>query len=73
MLLNQICDVTIFVVRLSFCKAVCNLGFERFYINKMFRIVSSMFMGGSSSGGIRAVVWQQEGCWFDPRAPPPPS
>jgi len=21
---------------------------------------------------IRAVVWQQEGCWFDPRAPPPP-
>jgi len=24
----------------------------------------------SSSGGIRAVVWQREGCWFDPRAPP---
>jgi len=21
---------------------------------------------------VRAVVWQQEGCWFDPRAPPPP-
>jgi len=20
---------------------------------------------------VRAVVWQQEGCWFDPRAPPP--
>jgi len=19
---------------------------------------------------VRAVVWQQEGCWFDPRAPP---
>jgi len=22
---------------------------------------------------VRAVVWQQEGCWFDPRASPPPS
>jgi len=22
---------------------------------------------------VRAGVWQQEGCWFDPRAPPPPS
>jgi len=22
---------------------------------------------------VRGVVWQQEGCWFDPRAPPPPS
>jgi len=22
---------------------------------------------------LRAVVWQQEGCWFDPRAPPPPN
>jgi len=37
--------------------------------------VSSLFMnvGGSSSGGIRVVVCQREGCWFDPRAPPPPS
>jgi len=26
---------------------------------------------GSQTQEVRAVVWQQEGCWFDPRAPPP--
>jgi len=30
-------------------------------------MVKYSYRGGSSS---RAAVWQQEGCWFDPQAPP---
>ena len=31
-----------------------------------YRFAIAMIGGGDMAQGVRAVVWQSEGCWFDP-------
>jgi len=46
-------------------------------VNQAINQCDDMMVHESANGRVsvaqevRAVVWQLEGCWFDPRAPPP--
>jgi len=36
----------------------------------LHRTILGRCYGAAVAQEVRAVVWQQEGCWFDPRALP---
>jgi len=39
-------------------------------INRTPRVYLTHLLGRALAQEVRVVVCQQEGCWFDPRAPP---
>jgi len=46
------------------------LSMERWQTGRKQKLAET-FLGAAVAQEVRAVVWQKEGCWFDPRAPPP--